>query len=534
VTRPGRREFLATAVAVAAAMGVARRAPGQQRPRRGGALKHVGVEPSTFDIHAPRSSPAQLVSSLVRRGLFRFAGGAGHGPSDFTLVPDLAVAAVASDAGRLYTITLRRGVRWERRPPVDGRELVAEDVKYSMERALARSPYASLLGPVEGIETRGAHTVLVRLRRPCVPFLQNLAEPCNAILPREVEERLGDLSSPASLVGCGPFLLERYEPGVKAVFARNPDYYRTGFPLLDRVEWIFLKDRATRLALFRAGEIDIPSYDATVPRAEAGVTGSLRYPTARWDRLGGRVFSMRADRPPWRDVRVRRAVSLAIDRDRWMRRHLAGEGFADGGPVPPPLRQWRLGRARLGEGARYLEHDPERARRLLADAGLAVGLKARCAVRPGEDPDDLEALAMLREDLRGVGVELLVEEDDECRARGSSRARDDETAWEALPLLSEVDSYLYPLYRSGLGTNRSRVADAELDALLEAERTRAGSAARRRAIHQIERRAAAQVYYLHVPCPRSVASWTPRVRNYAPRNSLDRGAQLEVVWLDDA
>src|SRR5262249_56708645 len=97
---------------------------------------------------------------------------------------------------------------------------------------------------------------------PSPPFLQNLAEPWNAILPREVEERWGDFRSAQSLIGCGPFALERYEPGVKAIFARNPDYYERGLPHLDRVEWIFLRDRALQLSLFRAGEVDVPFHDA--------------------------------------------------------------------------------------------------------------------------------------------------------------------------------------------------------------------------------------------------------------------------------
>jgi peptide/nickel transport system substrate-binding protein len=504
-------------------------------PRRGGVLKHIGSEPPTFDIHGPAPDQTQLISSFTRRGLFKFVNGARYGPSDFTLVPDLAIRATASEDGRLYTITLRRGVRWEHKAPVNGRQLVAADVKYSLERALAKSPYARLLGPVDAIETPGPHTVRVHLKSPFMPFLHNLAEPWSAILPPEVEDSMGHFKSAASLVGCGPFVLERYEPGVKAVFAKNPTYYQKGLPYLDKVEWIFLENRSTQFSLFHAGQIDIPFYDARIAPSDAASlrTADPPYPVVRWDRLGGRALGMRTDKPPFGDVRVRRALSLAVDRARWVARHLDGEGFADDGPVPSPMRQWKLRPRDLGEGASYLEHDPSLARRLLAEAGFPNGLKVRCTAWAGHGPDHMEALQILTADLKRIGVDLMVvEEGYDSWARNCSLGRYEDATWDSLPLFTEIDSYLYSLYRTGVVTNRGHVADSDLDALLDEQRALAAASARGRLIGDIQRRAAAKVYYLHAPFPKAVASWAPWVKNYAPRNSLDRGAQLEVVWLD--
>jgi ABC-type transport system substrate-binding protein len=193
----GRRRFLAIGAGVAATA-IPRRAPARP-PTCGGVLKHIGLEPSTFDVHATAAHQTQLVSSFVRRSLFKLVNGARYGPSDFTIVPDLALRATVSSDGKAYTIALRPEVRWESRPPVNGREMVASDVKYSLERVLRKSPFAPLLGPVE------------------------------------------------------------------AVFARNPTYHAPGLPLLDKVEWLFLKDRSTQLSLFRAGQVDVPFYDARIP-----------------------------------------------------------------------------------------------------------------------------------------------------------------------------------------------------------------------------------------------------------------------------
>ena len=299
-----RRDFIRASAGAATLAATPAWAQGPQ-PRRGETLRQVGFEPPTFDIHASVSFPTQLISSFVHRTLFKYVNGSKYGPSDFTLAPDIAQRAEVSKDGRTYTITLRRGIRWEKRAPVSGRELVAADVKYTWERALKKSAYANLLGKIEGVETPDSHTVRVHLADAYAPFLHNLAEPWNAILPREVEEKMGDFKTAESLIGCGPFVLDKYEPGVKATFVRNPDYYEKGLPYLDRVEWLFLKDRATQLSLFRAGQIEIPYYDGRIPRSEVAAfqKSNRANPIRFWDWLAVRTLAFRTDKAPFNDVR---------------------------------------------------------------------------------------------------------------------------------------------------------------------------------------------------------------------------------------
>jgi peptide/nickel transport system substrate-binding protein len=528
----GRRRFLAIA-AGAAAVAVPRKARSQP-PTRGGVLKHIGLEPQTFDIHATASYPTHLVSSFVRRTLFKFVNGARYGPADFTIVPDLALKAGVSADGKVYTVRLRPGVRWESRPPVHGREVVAADVKYSLERALRRSPFTARLGPVEAIEAADKYTIRVHLADAFAPFVHNLAEPWNAILPPEVEDRHGDFKAAESLVGCGPFMLERYEPGVKAIFARNPTYYETGLPYVDKVEWLFLRDRSTQLSLFRAGQVDIPFYDGRIPRSDAGSFKKVNpgYPVVYWDALAVRTLAMRTDKSPFNDVRVRRAFSLAVDRRKWVSQYLEGQGFDDQGPVPGPMREWKLSAQHLGEGARYLEHDPALARKLLAEAGVPGGLRVKCTSWPGYGSEYVEDLERLAVELKQIGVEVqIVNEEYGQYMRGSFVGKFDEVSWGPSPLFTEVDGYLYDFFRGGQPANRSHVADTRLDVLLEAQRRYTSKSSRRKVIDDIQRHAAAQVYYVYTPCPRNLSAWTPRVKNYGPKNSFDRGAQLEVVWL---
>ena len=530
----GRRDFLKLAAGAGAAAWSPRAVFAEPRPRRGGVLKVIGLEPPSFDAHGTISAQTQILSSLVRRTLFKFVNGARSHPSDFTLVPDLALRADVSRDGRVYTIALRPGVRWEARAPVNGRELVAADVKYSFERALKRSPAASSLGRVEGIEAPDPRTVRIVLAEAYAPFLHNLADPWNCIMPPEVEDKLGDVGRAESLVGCGPFMLERYEPGLKCVFARNPHYHASGLPYLDKVEWLFVKDRATQLSLFRAGQVDLPWEDARLPRAEvAGFRSSNPgYPVKLWDGLAVRTLAFRTDKAPFHDARVRQAFSLAIDRKKWLTQYLDGQGWADAGPVPAPMHEWKLPTADLGEGMRWLQHDPALARKLLADAGFPGGLKVRCTNWPGYGSELAKELELLAQALRPVGVELqIVNEDYGQYLRGSFLGKFDELTWGPSSLFTEVDGYLYNFFRSGLPNNRSHVADTPLDVMLDAQRRYTSHASRRKIIHDIQRHVAERVYYVYTPCPKNVSSWAPWVKNYGVKNSFDRGAQLEVVWL---
>ncbi len=535
IARMCRRDFvrLTAAAGAAALVHVPRRAAAQQ-PRRGGVLKHVGFDPPTFDIHGSVSYQTQMVSSFVHRTLFKFVNGATYGPSDFTRVPDLALRADVSPDGRVYTIKLRPGVRWENRPPVNGRELVATDVKYSMERALKKSGYASLLGRIEGIETPDKLTVRIHLADAFAPFLHNLAEPWNAILPREVEDAMGDFKTAESMIGCGPYVLERYEAGVKAVFARNPDYYDRNAAYIDRIEWLFLKDRASQLSLFRAGQVDMPFFDARFPRPDVDAfrKSNPTFPVVFWDWLVNRTLAMRTDRAPFNDIRVRRAFSLAIDRRKWVAQYLEGQGFEDNGAVPAPMREWKLPAKDVGDGARWLAYDPALAKKLLAEAGFPHGMKLRCTNWPGYGTEHVEELELLTYYMKGIGVELqIVNEEYGNYIRGSFLGKYEETTWGPSSLFTEVDSCLYNFYHSGEPNNRSHVADTKLDVLLDAQRRYSARSSRRKVIDDIQRHCAEQVYYVYTPFPRNLASWNPRVKNHAPKNSFDRGAQLEVVWI---
>ena len=137
------------------------------------------------------------------------------------------------------------------------------------------------------------------------------------IIAPEVVEKFGDLKKAESAIGTGPFLLERYEPNVKTVFKRNPEYFLKDQPYIDGVEWLVLDDESTGLAMYRTGQIDCaPNHWWTVRQADLELL-KKSHPHLHYRDFLSIVASgitMRTDQPPFNDVRVRRAISQAIDR----------------------------------------------------------------------------------------------------------------------------------------------------------------------------------------------------------------------------
>ena len=180
------------------------------------------------------------------------------------------------------------------------------------------------------------------------------------IVAPEMVQQFGDLKKPETAVGTGPFLLERYEPNVKAVFKRNPEYFRQGQPYVDGVEWLVIPDESTGLAMYRTGQLDLgPQINWAVRQQDLDALKKSHPHLIYRDFLGvvpGAVF-MRVDMAPFNDVRVRRAISHAIDRQGlieavWGR----GEPTA---AVARGLAEWSLPIDQLGEGAKYYQYDPQ-------------------------------------------------------------------------------------------------------------------------------------------------------------------------------
>src|SRR5215470_1211935 len=330
------------------------------QPRRGGILRARGRDPVHFDPHLTRNQRTHAVLSFVYSKLLQHKVGADVQPGTFIVEPDLAERWEAPD-DRTYIFHLRQGVRWHNKPPVNGRELVAEDVKFTFDRFLTEpgNPERQLLEAVDRVEVVDRYTVKFLLKEPFVWLLNILASAiCMWIIAPEVVEKYGDLKKVETAIGTGPFLLESYEPNVKTIFKRNPDYFRQGLPYIDGVEWLVVQDESTWLAMYRTGQLDTGPGNNWTVRQEDLEALKKSHPHLHYQdmlAINSTTIWMRTDQPPFNDVRIRRAISQAVDRQA-----IIEAVYIRGEPSPAigrGLAEWSLPIDQLGAGAQYYQYD---------------------------------------------------------------------------------------------------------------------------------------------------------------------------------
>jgi peptide/nickel transport system substrate-binding protein len=240
---------------------------------------------------------------------------------------------------------------------------------------------------------------------------------------------------------------------------------------------------------------------------------------------------MRTDMPPFNDVRVRRAISHAIDRQA-----LVEAVWARGAPSPAVARglvEWSLPIDQLGAGAKYYQYNPQEARRLLAEAGYAKGFKTQLTVTSGLGRDLVDDAQLVQGYLKDVGIETELK----IQEYGAYIATTAQGKFEGLArtptgVTWEPDGGLYRAYASDSSRNVGHVNDPSLTAMLKAQRRMKDLEARQKLIFDIQRYVAEQQYYVYLNSNTITTSWQPYVKNFAPNHSFDYGNRAAALWLD--
>src|SRR5499427_3948114 len=357
-----------------------------QTPKRGGTLRlaHQADPVTGFDPHQTISFRTMIPLSFAYSRLLKVKAGPSVRPMTYPIEPGLAESRT-QPTDTTYLFKLKKGVRWHPKPPVNGREFTADDVKYSVERFLTvkGNPMAYMLKSVDRVDVVDRYTVKFVMKEPFSWLLEALATPMAVpIVARECVEKFGDLKKAEAVVGTGPWMLETHRPNVGLTFVRHPNYFKAGLPYIDRIEYLVDEDNGSRMAAFLAGKYDLGwEFPGSINRSDwvqIKETLKQKRPHLRTAEFPSNVethLSMRTDIPPFKDVRVRRAVSLALDRQGII--DASYEGVGNFNPaIPAGLLEWALPINQLGEGAKYFRHDPAEAKRLLAAAGFPNGFPA--------------------------------------------------------------------------------------------------------------------------------------------------------------
>jgi len=508
-----------------------------QTARQGGTLTIRAWDPPHFDPMLTTSFKTYIPYTFTHSRLLKHRAGPSVRPGTFPIEGDLAESWTQPNE-TTYVFKLRKGVRWHPKPPVNGRELTAEDVRYSVERfrTVRGNANASRLAPVAKVEALDRHTVRFTLKAPFAWFPDMIASPMALpIIARECVRKFGDLKKPEAVVGTGPWMLERYDPGARLVMVRNPHYFVPGLPSIDRVELVVDEDPAARLAAFAQGKYDLGvEFPGSIDRADWEPVRKKR-PNLRSLEFPSNIMShisMRTDRPPFTDARVRRAMSLAINRQRMIEATYEGAGVLNP-PVPAALREWSIPIDQLGESGRYYAYDPAEARRLLAQAGHASGFSTTLDFTTYGSTVLVDQMQQILKDLKNVGIEVrLNQKEYEAYFATTFYGKYEGIAYGPQTPFLEPDSFLYGQYYPGQPKNQSRVNDPALSGMLARQRRIPDVVRRRELIYEIQRYLASQQYYLQMPASLYVAVWDPALKNFGPNLGYDYGGRLTAAWLD--
>ncbi len=352
-----------------------------------GLVVQAATEPPGLDLTAtPASATAAVVLYNVQECLVKVDR---HGK----LVPWLAERWHTAD-GRHYTFFLKRGVRFH-----NGRELRAADVKAVFERAMnpeTKHPYPAYYAAIGDIIVKDDSTITFSLKSPNANFLLNLARQGSVIYPPEAVDTLK--SAP---LGTGPYRVGEWVRGDRIVLLKNPEYHVKGLPRLDRVTFRFIPDPNAALAALKAGDIDASLFGLG-PEHVSELQRDARFNVIVGDTTNDVILAMNNSRKPFTDVRVRRAITHAINRPEVLEGAMFGMGKLLGTNVDP-LNPYFV------DLANAMPYDPDTARKLLAEAGYPNGFEAVLKVAP-QYYYTVRAGEIIANHLQKVGVRVKIEQ----------------------------------------------------------------------------------------------------------------------------
>lgn len=448
--------------------------------------------------------------------------------------PDVAQSWEQADE-RTFLFKLQPGVKFHNIAPVNGRELVADDVAFSYTRQLTPSfPNASLLDGVSKVEAVDKYTVKITRDQPDADFLINLADGRNVIIAKEQLASAPDLKE-ARIIGSGPWLAEKADVNEGDVLVRNPDYFRKGFPYLDRIEKSIQSDQAAQLAAFRTGQS--LRYEQATPDDIAAAKSSIPdVLIERFRALGSTSeINFRMDVPPFNDLKVRQAAYYAIDRqvfiDTVWSTGWHTVGFAT------PEKTWLLPEAEVRNSYNPNgKADPAKARQLLTEAGYPNGLDIELQVanynqtyRAGG-----ELIAAM---LKAAGINAKIQIVDTTVYATATRVRGEfaHMYYGAGLGTNGASSVLFQRYHSKGSANASKLRDPKLDAMIEQQAVQVKDPnARKQILLDIQRYILQNAYFSAIHTYEPVFLHAPYVRDfYSGQGGL--GYELDrysIVWFD--
>lgn len=520
--------------------------PAAGTPKPGGTFVVALAFNGLLDTHKSSNDHTVLAPALSR--LLRFK--TGLDPKEGTnhdLEPDLALSVESPDAVT-WTAKLRPDAKWHNIAPVSGRLVEAEDVKATFTRALDPSignpnrGSISMIDP-EQIQTPDKQTVIFKLKYQYGPFPNLMASPAASwIIPREALAGAYDPSK--TLIGSGPFTLDSVQPDVAYNYKKFPDWFGKPMPYVDGVKIAIIPDTHTQEAQFAAGNLDVltaPIIDLDSIKQQNPKAQLVQAPSATPSPL----YPQEGDPSgPFADERIRRAVSMLVDRDALNKALYNGRGVVPAF-VPLYMGKWAMLISDLPKDTQQWYHyNPQQAKQLLAAAG-----QPNLAIRLGyvvNGPFSTAAYTNLAETLNGMmnqgGIKcaLFTQDYNTQYIGGGHGSRQgffdkDEMILAGVGSVTDADSALFDNFSSKSTSNGDHLSDPALDAMIDKERALVNADERLKACLDVERYVADKVYVIPTMGNNSYVFVNPRVQNYQFTSSQGAGTETYAkLWLQQS
>jgi peptide/nickel transport system substrate-binding protein len=501
-----------------------------ETPRRGGVLlAAIGADAPSLDAHqestfATIELVAPLYSLLLQIDPLSYPKIIGDLATEWKIAPD----------GLTYTFRIRQGVKFH-----DGSPLTAADVKASYDKIVfpppgVRSVRRNAYTAISSIETPDPSTVVFKLKFPSASLLANLASPWNVIYPKKYLDKDPNYFK-TNVVGSGPFRFRSWTRGSTFEGERNPDYYVPDRPYLDGYKFYVSTETSVRAAALRSGRAWIEF--RTMPEAEVvAIKKTLGDKAVVQETPATGLFGVGINNTvkPFTDVRVRKALTLAIDRYTGGRVLYPLASLRDVGGLMRPGTEWAMAETELeklpGFG-RDMDKNRAEARRLLAEAGYPNGFKTVLKNRNVKIPYQDWAVFVIQE-WRKIGVEAEHRplETASWFSDGRDKGNFELIVSGTFNYMDDPDLFLQR-YTTGDANNWGRFSDPRIDDLFARQTRALDPSERKRLINEIEKIVLDNAYYIPgLWWRRAVVHWA-KVRNYvAPPNHYSN-QRLQDVWL---
>jgi peptide/nickel transport system substrate-binding protein len=550
-----RRRLIAGSSAAAAALAVACKtrsgagssagqSAGQtaKQPKSGGTLNYAGGVLGSFDIQGRTFDPDIQTQSGARSYTLWYDRLLAYDLVTWQVQPSLA-QKWEQPSQTEYLFHLVPNVKWQNKPPVNGRLMTTDDILYSLERARTNDPKfssRSLLAQVDKIEAPDSGTIRITTTEPDASTLNKLSTDNLAILSKEVFDKYPKPITADAAVGTGPFIMKSEEDNVGAEYVRNPDYWIPGRPYLDTFRTRNFPDAQTAYAAFTANQIDVMVLDGNTAKSYIASRGAGFKPD--WgpdDTIGGFLYP-NTKMKPLDDPRVTQALRLMLDHDEWLSAWANTQNGKGGiGGVFPPVRgAWDLSEQEYRTHLEWKQPKDDAVKQagiLLAAAGYSKDNPLKFTSIANNNPAGQSGLQLMQAQWKKfsqgiVDIDIkLLEQAQIDAARANRSFQYGQFGTSAGP--GEPDIWLSAVYHSGASQNFMGLSDPKLDAMIDKQRGIFDATQRKALVRQIvlylidngPSTIGATLFYLHAV--------QPRVQGYQRETHYLNGRDFSWVWL---